>query len=53
MQINEPSILLEEVVIPENSSQIEQFHLFKFSGESFSIVDGFEKEDNPCFVVLN
>jgi hypothetical protein len=27
--------------------------IYKFSAENFSIVDGFEKEGNPCFIVLS
>ncbi|CDW86409.1 UNKNOWN [Stylonychia lemnae] len=53
MEINEPQISLQELKLPERSEQLDQFHLNHFYADSFMTIDGFEKDGNPCAIILN
>jgi hypothetical protein len=43
---------MEQTFLPENSRQLESFEIHHYSSELFTVVDGFEKEGNPCVILL-
>ena len=53
MKINDPSIVMEPIELPQRSSDINGFAIYNFSSQYFYVIDGFEKEGNPCYIVFN
>ena len=45
MKLNDPQITVD--------STGENIEIVLFKQESYTIIDGFEKEDSPCFVLVN
>jgi hypothetical protein len=43
---------MESTFLPENSQQLDIFEIHHYSSEMFTVVDGFEKEGNPCVIIL-
>lgn len=53
MQINEPQIVIDEIMLPEKCDMTEKFEICKYYSEFFDVIDGFEKEGNPCIKIIN
>lgn len=46
MLLNDPIITIDPVAL--NSD-----HLYKFYTDSYTVIDGFEKQGSPCMLVMN
>lgn len=53
MMINEPEITIDELDIPLRFENTKDILINKFYSDCFQIIDGFEKEGDPCIVMIN
>lgn len=53
MKINDPPIILETVEMPQKAEEMMKMKMHKYYSECFQVIDGFDKEGKPCFIVMN
>lgn len=52
MKMSDPPITIEAETYPSITNFSSEFRFYKFYADKFFIIDGFEKEGNPCFIVI-
>lgn len=44
---------MQDLLLPSKSDELQKIQFYKFYSDFFSTIDGFEKEGNPCVIILN